>query len=86
MKNLQVVFSQLVRCHDYARMMEASMVCSLLQFPIGPSWCYFHTEGLTENALLEFQLYRGRLPSQDYQMHKEMYAVCCRHQVNFGCS
>ena len=37
----------------------------LMQYPIGPGWCYIHRDGVKQckmGGLLQFREYEGRLP------------------------
>ena len=51
------------------------------QFPMGPSWCYFHAESVTTNVFLEFREYKGRVPKQTYQKRTKYFEVCSQPQV-----
>ena len=53
-----------------------------IQYPLGPTLCYLHTEGLKAAEGIMFREYKGRLPQQSHQseMFYEAYSseVCCK--------
>jgi len=64
--------------------------CTLLftKYLIGPSWCYFQTEGITADVLLEFREYGGQIPTRMYHVKRttKMYEICTQQQVSCGAS
>ena len=61
-----------------------TLLVHYLQFPLGPTWCYFHTDGVDETLLgtsLQFREYKGRHPVRQSDK-KWLYYEICPMEVN----
>ena len=70
--------------YDYYCCCCFKLLVYYLQFPVGPQWCYLHTDGVGEtlrDTSLQFREYKGRLPVRQ-SGQKWLHYELCSFEVN----